>query len=169
MKINEFPIDFTAGITPFFQVKDSERIRFGMAEFQHNPGSLKQVFDYMFDWNEKLECIFISGYETDRGIQRVKLGLGNMFSITNWKNHKKWNEELSAHVIYTQVSSLKSSDIYKYFLKLMYGGRHLYISFYNEEYLLYVNSDVLDIISDESRITLLKNQFSEMYDRYYSE
>jgi len=167
MKINQFPIDFTAGITPFFQVKDSERIRFSITELQDNPGALKRVFNHLFIWDESLESIFISGYETKHGMRREKLGLGDIFRITNWKTQKKWNDDLEAYVIYTQMSRLKSSDVYKYILKLMRGGRHLYISFYNEEYLLYVNSDVLDIVSDESRITLLKNQFNEMYDRYY--
>ena len=76
-------------------------------------------------------------------------------------------DDLGVHVNYTHVKNLQSSDVYKYVLKLMWGGRHLYISFYNEEYLLYVNADVMDIIPDESRIDLLKKQFSELYDRYY--
>ena len=167
MKINHFPVDFTAGITPFFQVEDSERIRFTLTEFQDKPGSLKRVFDYLFEWDENLESIFLSGYVTEHGIKREKLGLGNLFSLTNWKNYKKWNDDLGVHVNYTHVKNLKSSDVYKYVLKLMWGGRHLYISFYNEEYLLYVNADVMDIISNESRIDLLKKQFSELYDRYY--
>ena len=57
MKINHFPVDFTAGITPFFQVEDSERIRFTLTEFQDKPGSLKRVFDYLFEWDENLESI----------------------------------------------------------------------------------------------------------------
>ncbi len=169
MNIKPFPIDFTAGITPFFQVDDSKRIRFSMSDFQQNPGTLKQVFYHMFDSDENLACLFISGYETADGIRRERLGLGKIVTITNWKNHKGWNDDLDAYIIYTQVNSLRVSEIYRYFLKLMRGHMPLYICFYNEEYLVYVNNDVLDILSAESKITLLKKRFDELYDKFHAQ
>lgn len=169
MRIEPFSIDFSAGVTPFFQVNDSERIRFSMAELEKNPGTLKQVFHYLFQWEESLACLFISGYETAGGIRRERLGLGKIVTITNWKNHKRWNEDLGAYIIYTQVNSLRASEIYRYFLKLMRGHMPLYICFYNEEYLVYVNNDVLDILSAESKITLLKKRFDELYDKFHAQ
>lgn len=164
-----FSIDFSAGVTPYFQVNDSERIRFSMTEFEQNPGILKQVFRYLIQWEESLACLFISGYERADGIHRERLGLGKIVKITNWKNHKRWNEDLGAYIIYTQVNSLRASEIYRYFLKLMRGHRHLFICFYNVEYLVYVNNDVLDILSAESNITLLKEQLDELYDKFYAQ
>lgn len=169
MKINSFPIDFTAVITPFFQVDDSERIRFSMTDFQQYPGTLKRVFTHMFKWDETLDCVFISGYETELGIQRECVRLGKLIDITNWKNEKRWSDDLDAFVIYTQVNSLKTTEVYRYFLKLMQGDNHLYICFFNKKYVVSVNTDVLDILSAESNITLLKKQLNELYDRFYTQ
>lgn len=59
-------------------------------------------------------------------------------------------------------------EVYKYCKYVVNGGQQAYISFYNDTYLLYISTDVIDIISpDTSLMEKLKLQYSEEYDKFY--
>lgn len=50
----------------------------------------------------------------------------------------------------------------------MNGGQQAYLSFYNDTYLLYISTDVIDIISpDTSLIEKLKIQYYKEYEKFY--
>lgn len=170
MKIFE-NIDINHPSTPYFQVGVSQRIRFAMTTLQENPGLLKKIFENMrLDRETKVNCTFLSAYETDGYKRRIKLGLGKKFNITNWRENSVWNEDLECTCFYTTIANVSTDSLYSYILAFSRGyQRELNICFYNKDYLLYVNGDVLDIVSSENNIASLKNTFNKEYDRYHEE
>ncbi|MDL4841963.1 hypothetical protein [Aquibacillus rhizosphaerae] len=59
-------------------------------------------------------------------------------------------------------------DVYNYCLIARKGLPTAYISFYSNEYLLYVSTDVINFISnDATNIAKLKDNYKNLYDTYY--
>ncbi|WP_404469554.1 Imm64 family immunity protein [Sutcliffiella horikoshii] len=164
-------ININHPMTPYFQVGVSKRIRFAMTTLQENPGLLKKIFaNMMFDRETVVDCTFLSAYETGGYKRSIKLGLGRRFNITNWRESSVWNEDLECTCFYTTIKNISTDRLYSYILAFSRGyQRDLYICFYNKDYLLYANGDVLDIVSSENKIASLKNTFDEKYDRYHEE
>ncbi|WP_404430836.1 Imm64 family immunity protein [Sutcliffiella horikoshii] len=164
-------IDINQPSTPYFQVGVTQRIRFAMATLQEKPGLLKKIFENMkFDREAKVDCTFLSAYETDGYKRSLKLGLGRRFNITNWRENSIWNDDLECTCLYTTITNVSTDSLYSYILAFSRGyQRELYSCFYNKEYLIYVNGDVLDIVSSENNIAGLKNTFNKKYDRYHEE
>ncbi|MCA1318354.1 phosphatase [Bacillus tianshenii] len=164
-------IDITDPAPPYFQVDESRRIRFCLTVLEKNPGLLKKIFKGLeLESHTKLDCTFISAYESDGIEQKEKLHLGRRFAITNWKESRIWNDDLECTCVYTTITNLSASNLYNYMIALMRGHqRQLYICFYNEAYLLYESSDVLDILSSETNIRSLKSLFKVHYDKYHLE
>lgn len=59
---------------------------------------------------------------------------------------------MDAEIIYATVKGIHNSDVYNYCKKVHQGHREAYIVFYNDRFLIYVNNDVLDIISNDSNL-----------------
>lgn len=122
----------------------------------------------MFKGESKLDCTFISSYVSDNQTQIEYGALGRIFKITNCKNEKCWNEELDTEITFSTISGVSSTALYKYILRFVHGNqRDLYICFYNTNLLLYVNSDVLDIIATEQKTDSLKKEFTYFVDKLY--
>lgn len=136
-----------------------------------NPGILKEIFKSLkLDEQSKLDCTFLSAYESEGFKQKEKLHLGSKFVITNWKENKIWRDDLECTCVYTTITNLTEESLYRYMIGLMRRHqRQLHICFYNETYLLYTSSDVLDIVSSESNISNLKDVFRKYYDRHHEE
>ncbi|TYS58485.1 hypothetical protein FZC74_11795 [Sutcliffiella horikoshii] len=164
-------IDIANPAPPYFQVDDSQRIRFGWTVLEENPGMLKRIFESLkLEKQIAVDCTFLSAYESEGFKRKETLHLGRKFVITNWKENKIWSDDLECTCVYTTITNLTSESLYRYMLALMRGyQRQLHICFYNETYLLYTSSDVLDIVSTESNISILKEVFKEYYDKYHEE
>ncbi|ART75108.1 hypothetical protein B4U37_03185 [Sutcliffiella horikoshii] len=164
-------IDITNPAPPYFQVDDSQRIRFGWTVLEENPGMLKRIFESLkLEKQIAVDCTFLSAYESEAFKQKEKLHLGRKFVITNWKENKIWSDDLECTCVYTTITNLNGESLYRYMIGLMKGHqRQLHICFYNESYLLYTSSDVLDIVSSDSNISILKEAFREYYDTYHAE
>ncbi|WP_226682929.1 phosphatase [Sutcliffiella horikoshii] len=172
MKLKTFnDINITNPLAPYFQVGDRQRIRFGWTVLEENPGLLKEIFKSLkLEKQSKVDCTFLSAYESEGFKQKEKLHLGRKFVITNWKETKIWSDDLECTCVYTTITNLNAERLYRYMIGLMKGHeRQLHICFYNETYLLYTSSDVLDIVSSESNISILKDVFREHYDKYHEE
>ncbi|MCM3618374.1 Imm64 family immunity protein [Sutcliffiella horikoshii] len=164
-------IDINHPSTPYFQVEASERVRFAMTTLQKKPGLLKQIFKNMkFVSETKVDCTVLSAYEIGEIKRDIKLNLARRFDITNWKEIKIWNDDQECMRFYTTITKLSAVSLYKYILAFYSGHqRELNICFYNDEYLLYANGDVLDIVSSKNNIANLKDTFEAEYDRYHEE
>ncbi len=164
-------IDITNPMAPYFQVKDSQRVRFGWTVLDENPGLLREIFNSLkLERQSTVDCTFLSAYESEGFKQKETLHLGRKFTINNWKENKIWSGDLECFCVYTRITNLTAESLYRYMIGLMKGyQRQLHICFYNEAYLLYTSSDVLDIVTSESNISILKDVFREYYDTYHEE
>ena len=168
MKLKHFDIDFDCQkVTPFFQSKPDHRIRFDIEKLKKT--TLQIIIESMFDEGEEIEMIVVSQYITDNGKRfSSKSSIGKVISIKNWNETTVIDKETNEGVVYANIKRLNRADVQNYCLAVKKGLRVAYISFYSETFLLYVSSDVIDIIANnEDKISMLKESYSELYDKYY--
>ncbi|USK76639.1 hypothetical protein [Peribacillus frigoritolerans] len=166
-RIQQFNVNFKDEETPFFQVDTNHRIRFGMDEIS---GSLlTTILKDIFNTNEKIDTSFIIGNITNNKRHHEKNGIGKSIKINNWEEVIVKDEEMDAEIIYATVKGINNSDVYNYCKKVHQGHREAYIVFYNDRFLIYVNNDVLDIISNDSNlIRELKVKYEKHLNEYYA-
>ena len=113
--------------------------------------------------------LFVSEYITDKGERiRSKSKVGKIIKINNWLELVSFDKETNEGTVYANVKRLKHSDVYNYCLAVKRGFKEAYIVFFSDTFLMYVSSDVIDMISTENNITNLKKDYSELYDKFYT-
>ncbi|QWH20488.1 phosphatase [Bacillus mycoides] len=156
--------------TPFFQVEVKNRIRFDTELFEGNLRKLRGILTELFKSPDAIDISFTSGYITYGKSKRIneKTKIGRFMKIKNWTETQVDDDDLKSTIIFTTIKGVHKDEVYKYCKYIVNGGQQAYISFYNDTYLLYINSDVIDIISaDASLIEKLKLQYREEYDKFY--
>ena len=166
-KRNRFNIDFDVmKETPYFQVDTQHRIRFAMEEL--NVPLLKDVLKTVFRENQNLSLIFVSEYIVNNVRRSSKAKLGKYLTIRNWKEQVVQNEISGEGAVYTQVNDLDEDEVIKYCIQVYRGNTQSYIAFFNHDFLVYVSTDVIDIISDDSeKIKKLKKRYHETYNKFF--
>ncbi len=78
-------------------------------------------------------------------------------------------EDEVAHkgVVYAHVKDIELNEIISYCTKVYRGHTPAYIVFYDSVFLLYVSTDVVDIIGDATAIKLLKETYAELYNSFH--
>lgn len=171
-KMTKFGVKFEdSSNTPFFQVSPDHRIRFRTDMFTNKHFRLlRNIVDDIFEGDQGIHASFISGYILNNKRYSEKTGIGKFVKIKNWKETIIEDEDLQSKVIYTSIENLDKIGVYKYCHKVAQGHKEAYISFYNDNYLLYVSTDVFDIIShDHNLIQKLKNKYSNVYEKDYDD
>lgn len=166
VKLKNFTIDFdcTKGI-PFFQVHQNNRIRFDLYEI--SLADFKSIINEVFQERKDINAIFISQYIFNGKRQSAKSKVGRILQLNNWQEHVVAEDENNA-VVYASIKKLSSIDVYNYCLSIRKGRRPAYISFYSNDYLLYVSTDVIDVISnDTTNVAKLKDDYKGLYDTYH--
>lgn len=169
MKIEQFNVDFDCNeMTPFFQSEPNNRIRFDIDKLGKN--MMQDIINKIYDKNEEIEMIFISEYITSGKRISSNSKIGKVITIRNWEEFPSLDEEPNVGAVYVKVKRLDRNNVFDYCFAIKRGHREAYISFFSDTFLLYVSSDVIDIISNnESEISKLKEKYVELYDRYYEE
>lgn len=167
VRLENFNINLGCGeMTPFFQSEQNKRIRFGLDELGR--GKLQEIIDEIFEEHEAIELVFISEYISSGKRILSKAKIGKIISIRNWKETLSLNADETEGGVYANVKNLNRTDVYNYCFAIKKGFREAYIVFYSDAFLLYVSSDVIDIISNnESEIKKLKEAYAELYDKCY--
>ncbi|WP_414044112.1 hypothetical protein ACMGE9_04780 [Macrococcus sp. EM39E] len=166
MKIEDKEIYF--GIdkpTPYFQLRDKHRIRFGHEKMK---GSLiKQIITDIYS-NDNFNMEFLLKVIEGHYIHNEKTNLGRYFKITNWKEvfHKGAEEVDYINVI---VKGIELKALIKYITKVICGNeRESFIIFYSSDKIIYVRSDVIDIVSHDTKfIEEMKKKYEGTYDTYW--
>lgn len=168
-KRNRFNIDFdVTKETPYFQVDTQHRVRFAMEDI--NVPLLKDVLNTVFQENQNLSLIFASEYIVNNVRRSSKAKLGKYLTIRNWKEHVVQNEMSGEGTVYIQVNHLDKDEVMKYCIQVYRGHPQSYIAFFNHDFLVYVSTDVIDIISDDSeKVKKLKERYHETYNKFYEE
>lgn len=170
MKLKHFDIDFDCRKeAPFFQSKPDYRIRFDIEKLKRT--TLQTIINSMFDAGEEIDMIVISQYITDKGKRlSSKSNIGKIITIKNWNETTVIDKETNEGVVYANIKRLNRADVNNYCLAVKKGFREAYISFFSTTFLLYVSSDVIDIIANnKAEISNLKEEYRESYDKYYEE
>lgn len=168
VKLSNINIDFDCNKeTPYFQVTSEQRIRFGMEDL--NITLIQKIVGDVFKENDQLSVIFVSEYIANNKRYSSKSKIGKIIEIKNWHETVVFNDEsMGEGIVYATIKNLKRIDLIKYCSEIYKGHNEAYISFYNDNYLLYVSSDVIDIIStDVEKIADLKHKYSEQFNNYY--
>lgn len=165
VKLKDFTIDFdcTKGI-PFS--KFIRTIEFGLIFMKYRWLILKASLTKSFR-RKDINAIFISQYIFNGKRQSAKSKVGRILQLNNWQEHVVAEDENNA-VVYASIKKLSSIDVYNYCLSIRKGRRPAYISFYSNDYLLYVSTDVIDVISnDTTNVAKLKDDYKGLYDTYH--
>lgn len=150
---------------PYFQVSDEHRIRFG---YEKMKGSLiKQIITDTYS-NDSFNMEFLLSVIEGDYIQTEKTNLGRYFKITNWKEVFHKGEE-DVDYINVIVKNIDLQPLIKYITNVVCGNeRSSYIIFFSSDKLIYVSSDVMDIVShDTAFIERLKEKYKDIYDMYH--
>ncbi|MBL3200630.1 hypothetical protein ELP17_38270, partial [Klebsiella pneumoniae] len=67
-----------------------------------------------------------------------KTGLGKFTKIRNWKETLIKNDNFTSSTIFASIKNLNYQDFYKYCQNVSQVHPSAYISFYNDNYLLYI-------------------------------
>lgn len=166
-KLSKLNIDFDVNKeTPYFQVDTKYRVRFGMEDL--NGLLLKDVIGTIFQENQKINLIFVSEYIVNNVRRSSKSKLGKYLTIRNWKEKVVQDEMSGEGEVYTLINDLDMDEVVKYCIQVYKGNTQAYIAFYNDDFLMYVSTDVIDVISDNSeKIDKLKEKYSETYNKYH--
>ncbi|PLR70580.1 hypothetical protein [Bacillus sp. UMB0728] len=167
IQIHNLNIDFTnIDITPFFQVKDENRVRFGLEIFEtQGTELLKNLIMDILPADSSVSSSFISGYLYKNKRTSLKTGLGRILKISNWKETEVSDNEKTT--IFGTVNGLRPEHIFEYTKMIINGLPQSYIIFYNDQTLIYVSSDVIDIISEVDLINSLKSKYNNIYEKGY--
>lgn len=165
--LNGLSIQFSSGSrTPYFQVSPKKRIRFGMENLNLN--LVKKIIDDILNEDYHINVIFIAGYIVNNKRISSKSKIGKFIDIKNWEETIVREEDSDHRFIYATIRNIEKENVIKYCSKILKGHTEAYISFYTDEFLIYVSGDVIDIISNnESKINKLKEYYFELYDKYY--
>ncbi|MGY3186582.1 hypothetical protein [Lysinibacillus sp. TE18511] len=167
VKLKDFNIDFDCTqVTPFFQVHEDNRIRFDIEKL--SSVNLQLIINQIFNRYKDINAIFVSEYIFNKKRKSAKTKIGQIIHLKNWKEDVLLEGYTNDGLIYASIKNLDPLDVYNYCFSIKKGLTGAYISFYSNEYLLYVNNDVIDIISNDSmNINKLKDNYKNLYDTYY--
>ena len=162
--LTQLGVDFNDEQTPFFQVNSNNRIRFGLSEISYV--ELKSVLDYIFKEVDTVDMVYLVAYIISNKYIYTKTAVRKSILIRNWKEITEENEEVRN--IYAIVKNIDITQVQKYALSIYKGGRAAYLAFYLKDRLVYISSDVVDIISDDVQfISHLKEQYANLYNKFY--
>lgn len=162
--LTQLGIDFNDEQTPFFQVNSNNRIRFGLSEISYV--ELQSVLEYIFKDVDTVDMVYFVAHIISNKYIYSKTAVRKSILIRNWEEIIEENEEVRK--VYGIVKNIDITQVQKYALSIYKGGRPAYLSFYLKDRLVYISSDVVDIIFyDVQFISHLKEKFSNLYNKFY--
>lgn len=148
--------------TPFFQVSIPHRIRFD-ANMISKP-VVTAIVNQLFDTPDTTHCSFLSKYLYPIHV-REKTHVGRFFNIINWREDVHVGEDTYTISTFYKITNEALID---YLLYVPRSFINPYIIFYNNQHIVYISSDVLDVIScSEEVIKNYKAKYADIMDTYY--
>ncbi|WP_035397670.1 hypothetical protein [Exiguobacterium sp. OS-77] len=151
--------------TPYFQSIPERRIRFLMEDL--NASQLKEILQTIFQEDRSIHLLFVAAYIHRFRRYSAKARVGSSITIRNWKEYIVEDEGAHTGVVYAHVKHIKLDEVISYCLNVYRGHTPAYIVFYDSVFLLYVSTDVVDIIGDATAIKSLKETYAELYNSFH--
>lgn len=167
LDLSKFNIDFNImKETPYFQAEEKHRIRFDLDDL--NIYELRDLLGTIFNNAKQINLIFVSEYITNNRRHSAKARVGKYISIRNWKENIILDKSTQEGAVYANVTNIKFDEVIKYCINVRKGCTQAYLAFYNSDFLVYVSTDVIDIIgTDSTKIDKLKSDYSTVYNTFY--
>ncbi|WP_410503066.1 hypothetical protein RIF24_07445 [Exiguobacterium acetylicum] len=137
--------------TPYFQSTPERRIRFLMEDL--TASQLKNILQTIFQEDRSIHLLFVAAYIHRHRRYSAKARVGSSITIRNWKEHIVQEEADHTGVVYAHVKHVRLDEIISYCIKVYRGHSQAYIVFFDSDFLLYVSTDVVDIIGDATSIS----------------
>lgn len=151
--------------TPYFQSTPERRIRFLMEDL--NASQLKEILQTIFQEDRSIHLLFVAAYIHRFRRYSAKARVGSSITIRNWKEYIVEDEVAHKGVVYAHVKDIELNEIISYCTTVYRGHTPAYIVFYDSVFLLYVSTDVVDIIGDATAIKSLKETYAELYNSFH--
>ncbi|HCD60101.1 MULTISPECIES: hypothetical protein [Exiguobacterium] len=152
--------------TPYFQSTPERRIRFLMEDL--NASQLKEILQTIFQEDRSIHLLFVAAYIHHHRRYLAKARVGSSIMIRNWKEYIVEDEGAHTGVVYAHVKHIKLDEIISYCLNVYRGHTPAYIVFFDSDFLLYVSTDVVDVIgTDVNAIRSLKETYAQIYDSFH--
>ncbi|WP_054859458.1 hypothetical protein [Gracilibacillus sp. JCM 18860] len=161
VKLKDSNIDFDCNkeTPPYFQVTSKQRIRLAIEDL--NISLIQTIIGGdIFKEEDKISLIFLSEYYLNNIRRSTRSRIGKIINITNWHETVVREEASGNGEVYVTIKNLNREDISKYCSAFYKGHTEAYISFFNDEFLLYVSSDV-------RKIENLKQNYSGLFNKYH--
>ncbi|MER2125242.1 MAG: hypothetical protein ABS936_14380, partial [Exiguobacterium indicum] len=141
------------------------RIRFLMENLTGS--QLKEILQTIFQEDRPIHLLFVAAYIHRFRRYSAKARVGSSITIRNWKEYIVEDEGAHTGVVYAHVKDIKLDEVISYCLNVYRGHTPAYIVFYDSVFLLYVSTDVVDIIGDATAIKSLKETYAELYNSFH--
>lgn len=153
--------------TPYFQSTPERRIRFLMEDL--NASQLKEILQTIFQEDRSIHLLFVAAYIHYHRRYLAKARVCSSITIRNWKEYIVEDEVAHTGVVYAHVKHIKLDEIISYCLSVYRGHTPAYIVSYDSDFLLYVSTDVVDVIgTDVNAIRSLKETYAYIYDSLHN-
>ncbi|MDN7227958.1 hypothetical protein QWY15_11675 [Planococcus sp. N064] len=156
----QFGILFSAEQSPYFQAEEEHRMVIQHQELKERAGLVQRTSTFLFAEDSRIDMTFLKSY-MPHGFKKPrcfeKQALHRAFVIRNWKEEYIDRQESEAILHYATVKSVSSEEVFQYVKGILKGKQPSLIAFYNDRYMLEVNSDEVVIIAkNKEDINVLK-------------
>lgn len=162
----EFNIVFSGEQSPYFQVNEDKRLALPLSFFKERPAYIKQLIWFVFDRNSKIDTTFLKfyiPYNFKKPRFYEKYSLHKSITIKNWEETLVKREDSDAALAFVTVRNLLVDEVHNYFRSILKGKRNSFIGFYNDEFLMMIDSDEVILLAKNSesirQIHLLSKKF----------
>lgn len=124
---------------------------------KEEPLKIKRIISILFERESKIDVSFLNSYVPNgKKIPRYfhKRSLHNTIDIRNWKEYHITDAEFGDTKIFVTIEAINSKEVGKYIQTLLKGKKDLYIGFYNDEYLMTIDTDEMIIIAKSSNLLI---------------
>jgi hypothetical protein len=168
MMLNEIDI-YSNEETPYFQTTDKYRIRFVYNLFYkyRNRELLRDIIHTVTSEDTQIKATFcVASYNGGKRYSK-KSGIGKLLKIINWKETVREYDEGDSAIVYAAII-IQKEHVCKLIANVIEDRIDGPIIFCAENYIIYVSTDVIDIIHrDYVIIRELKSTYSILYDKYH--
>ncbi|MGH2317974.1 hypothetical protein ACRC6Q_09400 [Planococcus sp. SE5232] len=151
----EFSVVFSAEQSPYFQVNEERRLAISFNQIKGKASFQQAFIRLLFGDESRIDVTFFKSYSSDNSKRFTcfeKKALHQTIRIRNWREDLVLKQDHDDfRLSYATVQDIAPSDVLAYIRSIARGKKPSYIGFYNNRYLLTVDTDEFIVISKDSK------------------